>query len=456
MYHRDILRNVSQSHVRYRCVLFALLTLVLASLSSGQPLNPGFEKGSGTAANQWISFGNAFRDSARPHSGTYAMKLFGQFTGGANVTGAYQDLRILPGHQVAVSAWAIHRAADAIAGDNYALLKIVYRDAANNDLASAESGRITTATPRDVFHLLSVSLGAAPANTHHASVFLLFVQPATTPFAAGALHFDDIVVGITKPGVYKTVWRDEFNGTALNLADWEAMIGDGTQYGLPSGWGNNELQYYTARPQNVSVSGGSLHLVARREQFQGKSYTSARLRTRSKQDFLYGRFEARIKVPAGQGLWSALWMMPTDNAYGTWAASGEIDIVETINTASLAFGTIHFGGQYPNNVKSGSSKTGTNGFADGFHIYRLDWEPDSLKWYVDGSLYYSRSSKDWFSSVATWNERAPFDRAFHLLTNLAVGGNWPGNPDGTTVFPAELQIDWIRVSKLVSVDAVKE
>lgn len=246
------------------------------------------------------------------------------------------------------------------------------------------------------------------------------------------------------------VWSDEFDGPGLNDANWEIMLGDGTAYGLPAGWGNNERQFYTARPENVFVSNGLLHIVARREPFAGYGYTSARIRTLNKQDFLYGRMEARIRLPEGAGIWPAFWMLPTNSPYGGWAASGEIDIMESVNIATTIHGTIHHGDQWPGNVFSGGTlETGTNYAAD-FHNYAVEWSPDRLRWFVDGQLYHTETSPNWFSTLAPGNPRAPFDNAFHFLLNVAVGGNFPGPPDDPSIFPQEMLVDWVRVYDLQS------
>ena len=241
------------------------------------------------------------------------------------------------------------------------------------------------------------------------------------------------------------VWADEFNGSSIDDDSWEHMLGDGSAYDLPPGWGNNELQSYTDRPENSFVSDGFLHIVVRRDEGD-HAYTSARLRTLGHQEFLYGRFEARIRVPSGKGIWPALWMLPSESAYGGWAASGEIDIIETINFADAAHGTIHFGGEWPANVKSGATYSADDlDLSESFHIYAIEWTPDEIRWYVDDVCYHRESSADWFSAGAPERTRAPFDRPFHLLVNVAVGGNWPGSPDESTPFPQEMLVDWIRV-----------
>lgn len=238
------------------------------------------------------------------------------------------------------------------------------------------------------------------------------------------------------------VWADEFDGTSLNLSNWSYQImGDG---------GNSEWQYYTSRPQNSWVSGGYLTIQANKEDYWANNrtyhYTSARLRTAGKQDFLYGKLEGRIKVPKGQGIWPAFWMMPTDSVYGGWAASGEIDIMESINQADAVHGTLHFGGGWPDHRNTGGSYSPPGAdFSQDFHVYTLQWEPDVMRWYVDGVLFSTKISSQWWSDAAPDNPRAPFDQEFHFILNVAVGGNWPGYPDETTVFPQQMVIDYIRV-----------
>jgi len=249
---------------------------------------------------------------------------------------------------------------------------------------------------------------------------------------------DDIC---TPADEWSLVWSDEFDGSTLNLANWEYMIGDGTSYGLPSGWGNNELQYYTDRPENIYVQDGNLVIVAREESYHGYDYTSARIRSLNKQDFLYGRMEARIKLPTTQGMWPAFWMLPTDSVYGGWAASGEIDIVESVNIADTVYAAIHYGGEWPDNTYSGGSYADGTDFSLDFHTYAIEWELAEIRWYVDGILYNNETS--WWSSGGDFP--APFDQLFHFLLNIAVGGNWPGSPDGSTVLPQQMVVDYVRV-----------
>jgi beta-glucanase (GH16 family) len=235
------------------------------------------------------------------------------------------------------------------------------------------------------------------------------------------------------------VWFDEFNGTDVDTNKWEFMIGDGSAYGIP-GWGNNELQYYTAN--NATVANGELTITAREESVGGRNYTSARLRTLNKGDWTYGRFEMRAKLPVGQGMWPAFWMLSSVPDYGGWAASGEVNIIETIGSVpEKIYGTLHYGGEWPANVSSGSSTFLPAGTAQDWHEYAIEWQSGEIRWYVDDQLFATQNN--WYTTAAPFP--APFDVDFHLLLNLAVGGNWPGQPDGTTVFPQDYIMDYVRV-----------
>ena len=241
---------------------------------------------------------------------------------------------------------------------------------------------------------------------------------------------------------WQLVWSDEFEGDTLDGTKWSYQTGTGSQYGL-DGWGNNELQYY--RPENVSVGNGMLTITSKKENYEDMKYTSGRIRTFKKGGWTYGRFEFRAKMPEGKGLWAAIWMLSTYESYGSWAASGEIDIMEYLgHETKKVHGTLHFGREWPGNESKGSSYT-TYGasFSEDFHDFVLEWGADKMRWYVDGGLYLTLGVGDWYSQGETFP--APFDKQFHLLINLAVGGNWPGSPDGSTVFPQEMVIDYVRV-----------
>jgi len=241
-------------------------------------------------------------------------------------------------------------------------------------------------------------------------------------------------------------WQDEFDGSSVETARWTYDLGTGSQYGL-TGWGNNELQSYTARPQNASVSGGTLKITALKENYGGQAYTSARLKTQGLFSQAGGRFEIRAALPTGQGLWPAIWMLPDSDTYGGWAASGEIDIMEAKGQQpDRVAGTIHYGGAWPGNTQSGATRILPAGQTiAAFHTYALEWDTTgspALRWYVDDTLYATRTS--WWSAGGAYP--APFDKPFYLLVNLAVGGNYVGSPSGTTSFPATMQVDYVRAS----------
>lgn len=196
------------------------------------------------------------------------------------------------------------------------------------------------------------------------------------------------------------------------------------------------------------MEGGLLVIEARREPVNvsgtQKEFSSGRIRTKRRESWQYGRFEVRARLPEGRGLWPAVWMLPDDGRYGTWAASGEIDIVELVgHEPGSVHGTLHYGGPWPGNLKSGAPFRLPEGqrFSEDFHVFALEWEEGEIRWYVDGTLY--QTQREWSSAGGPWP--APFDQPFHLIVNLAVGGNWPGPPDESTPFPARLEVDYLRV-----------
>jgi beta-glucanase (GH16 family) len=235
------------------------------------------------------------------------------------------------------------------------------------------------------------------------------------------------------------VWSDEFDYTgAPDPSKWGYDIGG-------SGWGNNELEYYTNNTNNAKAENGKLLITAIKENYSGMNYTSARLVTNNKFDFLYGRVEVSAKLPAGRGTWPAIWMLPTDWAYGSWPKSGEIDIMEHV-------------GYDPNNIHAsihtqdynhtiGTQKTASMivpTALTAFHKYRTDWTPYAVRTYYDDQLMFTFVNEG--KGFATW----PFDKRFHLLLNLAIGGNWGGVQGvDTTIFPATMEIEYVRVYKMI-------
>lgn len=236
---------------------------------------------------------------------------------------------------------------------------------------------------------------------------------------------------------YQLVWSDEFDYTGKpDSTKWGYDIGD-------NGWGNNELQYYTNDEVNARAENGMLVLEAHNYPDAEVQYTSARLVTREKGDWLYGKFEIKARLPYGKGIWPAIWMLPTDWFYGGWAASGEIDIMELLgHEPDRVYGTLHYGGSPPANVHTGNNYTLQNStFASDFHIFTLEWEKEEMRWYIDGELYATQN--EWYTQGHEYP--APFDKKFHLIFNIAVGGNWPGYPDENTTFPQRMEVDYVRV-----------
>lgn len=244
---------------------------------------------------------------------------------------------------------------------------------------------------------------------------------------------------------YQVIWQDEFDTTQIDRKKWDFQLGTGSEYGL-SGWGNNELQFYTNRSDNARIENGSLIIEARKETLQGQSYTSARLVTKGLENWTYGKFEARIKLPKTRGLWPAFWMLPEENTYGSWPASGEIDIMELVgHTPEIIFGTVHFGNNSNDrNYITGEYALDSGTFADDFHIFTVEWEAEQIRWKLNGVEYHSVTKSDLVPY------RWPFDQPFYLLLNVAVGGNWPGNPDSSSIFPQRMVIDYVRVYKKVN------
>ncbi len=284
---------------------------------------------------------------------------------------------------------------------------------------------------------------------------------------AALLYAQSASAQATRTG-WQLVWRDEFSGTAIDTTRWGFDLGNGftsdSGRTFVSGWGNNELQCYTRDTSNVMVRDGLLHLRARKSTRDGCPYTSARVKTRNADGralfaATYGRFEFRAKLPVGRGLWPALWMLPQDDAYGSWAASGEIDVMEARGqTPATVLGTLHYGARWPHNTFTGKDYVLPRGgsIAD-FHVYAVEWEPGRIRWLVDGVV--TQEQRFWWSSSRQQDGQgvkptqeaelnpwpAPFDRPFYLVMNLAVGGNFLGNPDSTTVFPGEMAVDYVRV-----------
>jgi beta-glucanase (GH16 family) len=240
---------------------------------------------------------------------------------------------------------------------------------------------------------------------------------------------------------WQLVWADEFNaanGTPPDAAKWNIVTGG-------KGFGNNELETYTANPVNAHQQGGNLVITARKEDVTGsdgvpRHYTSARLNTQNHFAQKYGRFEARIQLPTGKGIWPAFWLLGEDHDTNHWPNCGEIDILETIGASDTMYSTIHGPGYSGDKGISQKFPLPAGESVANFHIYAVEWTPGDIKFFFDDHLVAHRTSAD-LPTGTKW----AYDHPFYILLNFAVGGNWPGNPDDTTVFPQQMLVDYVRV-----------
>jgi beta-glucanase (GH16 family) len=454
--------------------------LSIHSARAGNILNnPGFEAdpaGQSQTIVNWTwygaSSGNTLNETGAPaRSGTNYFKVFGQFTTSTNYSGVYQDSASAAGAVYSADGWAYSASSDGggIHGQDMTWLEVTFRDVSNNVLALHRSDVVTGANIASYggldawLHLpitnkcsftnsaaIVVLPGAvtnastnlvAPPGTAAVRYQIVFAQGPDN--ANGSAYFDDCNLNQTggtpvPPTAWNIVWSDEFNGTTINPRNWTFETGNN------NGWGNNELEYYTSSTQNAYVSNGLLHIVARQQAMGGRNYTSARMKTQGLFSKTFGRFEFRAKLPAGVGFWPALWMLGTNIASVGWPGCGEIDVTENNGgVLNKEQGSIH----------SGSDATLVYTFPNGesvtnFHTYLLEWTTDAVKWYVDNNLYYYESQTSWTSSVGSYP--TPFNQPFFIIMNLAVGGNYLGNPSTNTInanstFPGDMQVDYVRV-----------
>jgi beta-glucanase (GH16 family) len=240
---------------------------------------------------------------------------------------------------------------------------------------------------------------------------------------------------ISYPG-YTLEWSDEFNAARLNTADWSYNTGGG-------GWGNNELQNYTNSDANSYLTNGKLVIEARAERSGSNNYTSARLSSQGKKSFTFGRIDIRARPPIGQGIWPALWLLGANIGTNAWPLCGEIDIMEVVGKQpKVAHGTMHWRNSAGNNISRTGSFAVPNGtMGDQFHVYTIIWNAEGITWFCDDVQFHTVARASVGATVY------PFDKPFFFLFNVAVGGTWPGVPDGTTVFPQRLAVDYVRVFK---------
>jgi beta-glucanase (GH16 family) len=278
---------------------------------------------------------------------------------------------------------------------------------------------------------------------------LLLAQLITVAWSAKAQTTQPPPAAATPSG-YTLVWADEFDGpdgTKPDPKKWNYDLGG-------NGWGNHELEFYTNHPQNAQIKSGNLVITAQKESTTDKNvtrdYTSARIKTQNLFVQAYGRFESRIKIPKGEGVWPAFWMLGDDIAAIGWPKCGEIDIMENIGKEPTAVHASLHGpappGSDPANKKATADLTqkfslpGNADLSDDFHIYAVEWEPATIRFFIDKVNYATFTQAEW-----PRNARWPFDHKFFVILNLAIGGDWPGPPDANTQFPAQMLVDYVRV-----------
>ena len=273
--------------------------------------------------------------------------------------------------------------------------------------------------------LLALSLGACTQNNSAPAPVLPPVVITPTAVDAGIKDFAQYT---------ELKWNDEFDGGALDQTKW------GYDLGNNNGWGNNELEYYTNTTDNAYVTGGNLVIQANKQSQGGRDYTSARLLTKGKQNFGFGRLDVRAKLPKGQGLWPAIWMLGADIDQNNWPLCGEIDIVELRGQdPTKILSTMHFGTSVATHMYKGISNVtlpNSASYADDFHVFSVIRGQDQMRFFVDGALYYTFTASD--------ASPYPFNNPFFMVLNVAVGGDFLGNPDATTVFPQQMTVDYVR------------
>ncbi len=433
--------------------------------------NPGFEldpQGQISTSIGWkpysASSGNVLNETSSTiaHGGTNYLKVYQAFNGSINYNGVYQDYLSGPGATYAANGWAYTSSSDILAGQNAAWFELTFRDVNANILALYRSAVLNTNAIATRAFPSNAWLNLAITNQYDPNTFAItnntaaLVAPAGTSFvrcqitfqgdaagSAGSVYFDDLNLSQTAGGPqgdWNIVWSDEFDGTSVNTNIWTYDLGNN------GGWGNNELEYYTNSTENSYVSNGCLHIVALQQSIKGYHYTSARMKTQGLYSAEYGRFEFRASLPAGAGFWPALWMLGDNIGTIDWPGCGEIDIVENKgNDLTKVQGSLH----------SGSDETKVYTLPDGsvtnFHRYLLEWSTNAISWYVDGVPYETQTS--WSSSVGAYP--TPFNQPFFLIMNIAVGGNYLGNPSTNTInanstFPGQMLVDYVRLYNLTA------
>lgn len=481
--------------MRLHSTLVLLATLPLF----GQNLlvNPGFETGAAGSLsggvpgwNHWGSSGWHHNDS-QAVIGTKGMKLWWDDAGiWQNVPAAPKDVFCFSvqamdwsGDTAAVT-WDLRIDAEFYDADHQKLSGVVidYFDSAQhpND-AWVRIGGYATAPPQTAYGRVVLRLSGWQSNIDGAIYFDdVCVERVVDPDYSSDLQVDykdfksvsaawkqdvpfcdlndDSVINILDVAIfaeswlspmpkypgYQLIWSDEFDGPNLNLQNWTHEIGTGS-----NGWGNGEWQYYTSRPENCRIENGCLVIEARKEDYAGRRYTSARIKTQGKKSFQYGRIEAKIRTPAGgEGIWPAFWMLGENITTVGWPACGELDIMEIMKDPGKALGTLHYGSSNPYiHESNGGHDQSAGDLSQDFHLYAVEWDPRQIRWYRDDVNFYSTSA--WWTNTQAYP--APFDRPFFILFNFAVGASW-WNEDvtnATVAFPQQLKVDYVRVYEKV-------
>jgi beta-glucanase (GH16 family) len=444
--------------------------------------NPGFEydpSGAGQSFPGWTPYGptygpnmdtNVWSESgAAAHGGANYIQVSPDLTTDKiNFSGLYQDYMAGPGATYSADGWVYAPSTNLLAGQNSGWIEVTFRDANANVLALYRSSIVSNLAaggfPQNTWVDLPVTNQCDPNTSLATNTVSTLVAPAGAYFVryqvvvrgdgnasdGGLLYFDDLrlaSVGGTPYSGWNLAWSDEFNGTNVDPSTWTYDIGTGAP--ALQGWGNNELEYYTSRTNNVYEGGGLLHIIAQKESYSGSDYTSARIKTQGLFSQMYGRIEWRAQLPLGSGCWPALWLMGTNIITVPWPGCGEIDNVENR-------------GSNPTNVQaslhSGSDETGIYQFISGqeanaaaFHTYTMDWSTNAFMFYVDGHLYEIQTN--WSSSVG--NYPVPFNQPFYFIMNLSIGGSylaWPSESsvNAGTSFPVEMDVDYLRIYQLTN------
>lgn len=448
----------------------AVLFLVLGGYchsahAKGILTNPGFESDTTEAVVGWNTYGAnvySLSSTTQAHGGANYLKVYQQSNGSVNYSGVYQDTLSGPGAVYAADGWAYTLSSDVLTGQNEAWIEVTFRDASANVLALYRSALITTnaiaigAFPKNAWIDLAVTNQYDPNTALITNNSPALLAPAGTSFvryqltfqgdaadSGGSVYFDDLNLTQTGGGLqgnWNIVWSDEFNGTSVNTNIWAYDIGN------DGGWGNNELEYYTSSARNSYVSNGFLHIAALRQPMNGFNYTSARMKTEGLYSAEYGRFEFRASLPSGAGFWPALWMLGANIDTVGWPGCGEIDVMENIGSdLTNVQGSLH----------SGSDETQVytlpGGSVTNLHIYLLEWTTNAISWYVDGVRYETQTN--WSDSAGPYP--TPFNQPFFIIMNLAVGGNYLGNPSTNSInansaFPGQLLVDYVRLYNLTA------